>query len=154
MRTIVLGVTLFVQMSGVCGLARATEPTGEWLVRNGEARVRIMSCANGLWGYISWVREPGIDSNNPDPAKRARSIIGVPIIQNMMPASQNRWQGQAYNIQNGKTYSARMTLLGDNELSIEGCVLGGLICGGENWTRIGKFAPALRTDTPKKMCYD
>ena len=63
--------------------AAAADPTGEWLVAEGTARIRIEPCGDALWGVISWSKEPGKDENNPDPAKRDRSIIGMPILLKM-----------------------------------------------------------------------
>jgi uncharacterized protein (DUF2147 family) len=116
--------------------AAAAEPLGEWLVRDGSARVRIEACANGLWGFVSWTRREGFDSKNPDPAKRTRPILGIPIMRGMMPAGPNKWEGEIYNAENGKMYDASIALLKDDVLRVEGCVLGGIFCGGESWTRV------------------
>jgi uncharacterized protein (DUF2147 family) len=116
--------------------AVAAEPLGEWLVKDGSARVRIEACANGLWGFVSWTRREGFDGKNPDPAKRTRPILGIPIIRGMMPAGPNKWEGEIYNAENGKMYDASIALLKDDVLRVEGCVFGGLFCGGENWTRV------------------
>src|SRR6185436_10770019 len=63
---------IIVLLAFVCSPALAAEPVGEWLVKDGGAQIRIEPCADALWGVISWTREPAIDSNNPDPAKRTR----------------------------------------------------------------------------------
>jgi uncharacterized protein (DUF2147 family) len=116
--------------------AAAADPTGEWLVAEGDARIRIEPCADALWGVIAWTEKPaGTDENNPDPAMRSRSIIGLPILLNMKRVEANRWDGQVYNAENGKTYTSHISLVKDDVLRIEGCVFGGLFCGGENWTR-------------------
>ena len=93
---------LIVMLVFMCGPAFAAEPMGEWLVADGSAHIRIEPCANALWGVLSWVREPGFDSQNPDPAKRSRSIVGVPILRAMKPVAANRWEGEVYNAKNGK----------------------------------------------------
>ena len=136
----------------ICGSqALAAEPVGEWLVANGGARIKIEPCANALWGVISWVREPAVDSNNPDPAKRERSMVGVPILRAMKPAASantNKWEGEVYNAQNGKMYSANISLVSDDVLKIQGCVLGGIFCGGENWTRVVAVVPPAPPPKP------
>jgi uncharacterized protein (DUF2147 family) len=126
------------------GLALAAEPTGEWRVANGAANIRIDDCDGALWGIISWEKEPGIDSHNPDPAERSRPTLGLPILRSMRPTKPGLWEGEVYNAVNGKTYSSRISLTAPDVLRIEGCVLGGLICGGENWTRVkaAETAPA------------
>lgn len=128
--------------------AQAAEPIGEWLVADGTARIRIEPCApavqpasatppaaTALQGNISWTKTPGgTDSRNPDPAKRSRPILGVPILLEMKPTKPDRWEGKVYNAENGKFYESNITLLGDNQLEIKGCVLG-FLCGGEKWSR-------------------
>jgi uncharacterized protein (DUF2147 family) len=118
------------------GSALAQSPTGEWLVKDGTARIRIAQCGGALWGVISWTKGPaGRDENNPDPAKRSRSIFDAPILINMRPAA-SQWDGEVYNAQDGSIYSSHIRLVSPDVLRIEGCVLGGLICGGEEWTRV------------------
>jgi uncharacterized protein (DUF2147 family) len=110
-------------------------PVGEWVVEDGTAHIRIVPCGTALWGVIAWTKDaPGRDENNPDPSKRNRSVMGMPILLNMKPANQ-RWEGEVYNAENGQTYTAHIQLAGPDVLKIEGCVLGGLFCGGESWKR-------------------
>jgi uncharacterized protein (DUF2147 family) len=124
--------------------AAAADPIGEWLVADGTAQIRIEPCADALWGVISWANSPGLDENNPNPALRGRSIIGLPILLGMKRTEANRWDGHVYNAENGKTYTSRIMLVRNDVLRIEGCVFAGLFCGGENWTRV---SPAQNRST-------
>ena len=127
------------------GIALAAEPTGEWRVANGAANIRIDDCHGALWGIISWEKEPGIDSHNPNPDGRSRPTLGLPILRSMRPTKPGLWEGDVYNAENGQTYSSRISLTAPDVLRIEGCVLGGLICGGQNWTRVNAAeGPAAR----------
>ena len=47
----------------------------------------------------------------------------------------NTWTGNAFNPEDGKTYSGKMTLSG-NTLTTSGCVLGGVICRSVTWRRV------------------
>jgi uncharacterized protein (DUF2147 family) len=125
------------------GLALAAEPTGEWRVANGAAFIRIDDCGGALWGTISWEKQPGVDSHNPNPGERSRPTLGIAILRAMRPTKPGLWEGEVYNAQNGQTYSSRISLTAPDVLRIEGCVFGGFICGGENWTRVKvETAPA------------
>jgi uncharacterized protein (DUF2147 family) len=115
--------------------ALAAEPFGDWLTANGRAVIRVASCDDAVCGTTLWVKKPRADDQNPDPAKRNRSLIGVQILSGMKPSGDNRWRGEVYNAENGKTYLAYISLKKPDVLRIEGCVLGGLFCGGENWKR-------------------
>jgi uncharacterized protein (DUF2147 family) len=118
-------------------VALAADPTGEWRVANGEAHIRIDNCDGALWGILSWEKEPGgVDSQNPNPAERTRPLLGSHVLLDMRPIKPGRWDGEVYNAENGKTYQSYVSLSSPDVLRIQGCVFGGLFCGGENWTRI------------------
>ena len=115
--------------------AFAADPSGEWMVADHSARIRIEHCSDGYWGSIAWERQPGIDKKNPDPQKRGRPLLGAPILLSMKPADDdNKWEGKVYNPKDGGYYSASIQLEGQNSLRLEGCML--IFCSGETWTRV------------------
>jgi len=117
--------------------------TGEWLVENKAANIKIDNCGGSLWGVVSWEIKPGIDSENPDPALRTRPTLGIPILIDLKPAKgEPRWEGQVYNASNGKMYSANIRLASPNVLKIEGCLFTNFLCGGQEWTRVATPVPA------------
>ena len=127
---------------GATGSARAAEPTGTWLTQNGSSRIKIADCGGALCGTIVWLKEPNdeagkpkTDKNNPDTAKKTKPLIGTQIVLGMKPNGANKWAGQVYNAEDGKTYSGNLTLTGDNALQLQGCALGGLLCKSQTWTR-------------------
>lgn len=122
--------------SAVAQPTSSADPTGEWLVAERVARIQIVNCNDGrLWGVVSWEMRPGIDSKNPDPTLRARPTLGMPILLGMSQTKTNLWDGQIYNAENGKTYTANISLADADTLRVRGCVLG-FLCGGENWSRV------------------
>ena len=122
------------------------DPTGEWLVAKRVARIKIVNCNDRLWGVVSWESEHGVDGNNPDPALRTRPTLGMPILLGMTRTKPNEWSGEIYNAEDGRKYASKISLLNPNLLQVQGCVLG-ILCGGENWTRVG--APATASPASK-----
>jgi len=116
--------------------AYALDPTGDWLVEDGDAHIRTVVCDGKLWGVVSWEQTAGKDEENPDPSLRGRPTLGLPIILGMTPKEPSRWAGSIYNPENGKTYDATVTVKGADLLEVEGCTLRGWICSSEDWTRI------------------
>jgi uncharacterized protein (DUF2147 family) len=115
----------------------AASPVGEWMVEDGEARIRIEECGNNLCGVVSGAKNAKeTDRKNPNPELRNRPIIGMPVLLDMKPAKSNRWEGRIYNAKSGQTYTANISLNDPQRLRVEGCVFGGLVCGGQNWTRV------------------
>src|SRR3954464_5205345 len=96
--------------------ALAAEPTGTWLTQTATSRIRVADCGGALCGTIIWLKEPNdedtkkpkTDKNNSDAAKRSRPLIGVQIVLGMKPAGENKWTGQVYNAEDGKTYSGNL----------------------------------------------
>jgi uncharacterized protein (DUF2147 family) len=125
-----------------------SDPTGEWLVAKQVARIRIVNCNDRLWGVVSWeARAGGTDSKNPDTRLRNRPTLGMPILLGMTRTKPNQWDGEIYNSEDGRTYSANISLANPDTLKVQGCVLG-FLCGGENWTRFTAPAPNPQPSPP------
>lgn len=124
---------------------------GTWLTEDGQSRVKIASCGSAVCATIVWVREPGRDENNPDPSLRGRDIVGVQLTHDMRHARDGGWAGSIYNPDNGKTYAATMRQQGEDRLDVGGCVMAGLICGSETWSRqADEVANADRLGAPRR----
>ena len=128
--------------AAVLGLASGTalaadpSPIGDWLVKDGYANIRIDNCVGKLWGIVVWEKAPGLDSENPDPAKKSRPTLGIPVLMGLTPTKPNRWEGEIYNSQNGKMYSAGISMMDDNTLELEGCLFPNFLCQAQKWTRV------------------
>ena len=134
-KTIILSAGVaFGLMLGFVEMALAADPSGIWLRENGASRVRFAACGSALCGTIVWLKEPGLDKNNPNEGQKSRSLVGTRVFYDMAPNGENKWSGKAYNPEDGRTYSGNMTLSGDS-LSTQGCALAGLICRTVTWSR-------------------
>jgi uncharacterized protein (DUF2147 family) len=123
--------------------ALAADPTGDWMVADGVANIRVAECNGSMWGAVSWEKVPGgHDTHNPDAAKRSRLTLGMPILINMKKKPEaDQWEGQVYNAKDGQFYSSTIKPVGSDKLEIQGCVLG-FLCGGETWTRVAGPIPS------------
>jgi uncharacterized protein (DUF2147 family) len=138
-----------------CALAGGTalaDPAGQWLVADRSAVMKIEACGDGYYASIDWERVPGIDAKNPDPAKRGRPLAGISIVMSMKPSGTDEWEGRVYNPKDGKTYPAQMSQPRPDQVRIEGCVLGGLICDGETWTRVPAATTGAAPVDDKSYC--
>jgi uncharacterized protein (DUF2147 family) len=134
MKTVVLGALAGLVLAAP-SLAQGQDPTGTYLSETGDTRVRIARCGGSYCGTIVAVKGDARDSNNPDPGLRSRALVGVHMISDIRPAGDG-FEGSLYNYKDGKTYSGRMTFRGGNAMQLSGCVLGGLICRTQTWTKV------------------
>jgi uncharacterized protein (DUF2147 family) len=95
---------------------------GEWQTQDGAANIAIKPCGANLCGYVSW-------------SKEGAAFVGSQVLVNMKPDGR-MWRGTVINVANGQNYAARMSLQSAETLKIEGCVMGGMICGGQRWSRV------------------
>jgi uncharacterized protein (DUF2147 family) len=124
--------------------AWAADPKGTWLTEPGTSRIRIADCGGTLCGTIVWLKEtndpetgkPKLDKANADSSKRSRPLMGTTIVIGMKPAGTDKWAGQVYNAEDGKTYSGSITMQGAGALKPEGCALGGFLCKAQTWMRV------------------
>jgi uncharacterized protein (DUF2147 family) len=125
--------------------AFAIDITGVWSTQDSDARVRIFACGKALCGTILSLKEPNdpatgkpkLDKYNQDAGKHARPVVGIELISQMKPNSaQDRWEGMLYNPKDGNTYKGSLIARDPLTLKLQGCVLGGLICKSETWTRV------------------
>lgn len=127
---------------------------GTWLTASGVAQVRIGPCAEAtagaLCGFIVGLINPkgpdgkavppeeATDYRNPDPKLRIRKVIGMPLIWGFKKASEpNSFEnGQIYNGENGKIYSANISLQSDDTLRLRGYVGSPMFGETQIWTRV------------------
>ncbi len=123
--------------------AQAAPVAGTWLSADGGTKVRVSECGgNRLCGKVVWLNEPidkqtgkpKTDKRNADPDRRARPLIGVQVVSGMAPSGDNKWSGKIYNADDGKTYDAHVTLVSENAMQVQGCVLG-VLCKSQTWKR-------------------
>jgi uncharacterized protein (DUF2147 family) len=129
---------------------------GNWLTDEGEAEVEIYKCGGEYCGKIVWLKEPKndegkdkTDTNNPDPEKRDRRIVGLNIVWGFKYDKYGKWvKGKIYDPDNGKTYSCKMTLESDN-LNVRGYVGISLLGRTTVWTRVERSPKKVNGNTIK-----
>jgi uncharacterized protein (DUF2147 family) len=91
------------------------------------AHVEIAPCGPAFCGVI-------LRTFNAD-GEYASPNIGRTLVIDMVPAGDGVYEGQVWRPSNDKIYIGDLTLAGD-QLRLRGCVAGGLLCSGQDWTRV------------------
>ena len=153
----VLTAGLLAALGGGAALAAPADPSGTWLTGDGRAKIRIDRCGPGgaeACGRVVWLKVPTApsggprtDLNNPDPAKRARPVMGLQIIDRLKPDASG-YTGEIYNPEEGKWFSVGLKRESESELAVSGCLLK-VLCGSQTWTRVpdvNQHAATLASD--------
>lgn len=108
---------------------------GRWRDSDGESEIAISRCGPALCGKIVWLKEERFDIYNPNQGLRKRSLMGIEVLSGFKPAAKGALEGEGYNPADGKTYRTTLELTSARSLVVRGCVLGGLICDDDTWSR-------------------
>jgi uncharacterized protein (DUF2147 family) len=107
---------------------------GRWRDSDGESEIAISRCGPALCGKIVWLKQDRFDIFNPNEGLRKRSLLGLQVLSGFKPAK-GVLEGEGYNPADGKTYRTTLEPTSARSLVIRGCVLGGLICDDDIWSR-------------------
>jgi uncharacterized protein (DUF2147 family) len=116
---------------------------GTWANTNGQDHILIYKKGDKFFGKLDWIKvpndeqgKPKADKNNPDPALRLRPDLGLELLKDFTFDGDNVYSGgTVYDPKNGKTYSCKMTLDGNN-LNIRGYIGISLFGRSVTWTRV------------------
>jgi len=132
-----IGIALAFAIAGTsAAYAAAEDAIGTWRDTETAGILSVYSCTGGICVKVvtpSKGREA--DTKNPDPALKGRPMAGVEIMTGAAKDGADRWKGNLYNSEDGKTYSGWLIVQSKDEVKLEGCILGGLICKSTLWTR-------------------
>jgi uncharacterized protein (DUF2147 family) len=101
-------------------MAQADSANGTWLRSNG-AHIEAFDCGGGLGLKVT---------KSPEPAK-----VGKTIMCGAKKTGDNKWKGTVLNLDDNQKYSGYVEVSG-NSLTLSGCVLGGIICKDDTWSRL------------------
>lgn len=133
MRLPLFGLLLAAPASGAAPIA------GRWVTAEGDSIVTIGPCGGGggvqTCGRITtFLRPPDrpnpLDRNNPDPALRARPVLGLAVLSGFADAGRD-WRGRIYDPRSGKSYKSILTRNPDGTLKVQGCIA--FLCRTQTW---------------------
>jgi uncharacterized protein (DUF2147 family) len=139
-----VSVVFLMSFFSVTGISAQEADTvlGVYTVASGKADVEIYKCGTSYCGKIVWLASPlnskgipKVDGENPDVNKKTRPIMGMDMVWGFKYKGNNYYEGgNIYDPEEGKTYSAMMTLKG-NKLDMRGYIGISLIGKTTVWTK-------------------
>ena len=130
MKKTLLALTLALAPSLAPSLALADPVHGMWKTQVDDgsyALVEMGSCSGGK--TCGWIRRTFDDSG-----EYQSENIGKVLVINMENVGGGAYKDSVWRPANDKIYIGKMELAG-NTLSLSGCIVGGLLCKAQSWTR-------------------
>ena len=127
--------------------AEPRAPLGRWVTESGNLEVEVAPCSSGsatLCGKVVKVMAnrsmagPGQASEFAD----KRPALGMTLLSGFKPSGDNEHQGEIYNRENAKTYSATLTPAGTDQLRVHAYVGIALFGKTQVWRRPPPAGPA------------
>jgi uncharacterized protein (DUF2147 family) len=116
---------------GLAGGAAADPALGTWKTGvdgEGYAHVKMAKCGSNICGKIAKTFDTSGQQQPSD-------LIGRTIVIDMAPNGDGSYNGKVYRPSDDRTFIGKMSVSGQ-KLALSGCVLGGLICAKQTWTRV------------------
>jgi uncharacterized protein (DUF2147 family) len=124
---------------------------GTWLApgKTSSAHVKIVREGDQYVGTIVWLQDtvyrtgdrmagqPVVDRENPDPAQRTRSLMGIRLMYGFTFNGEGWSGGQIYDPESGKTYKCKASLEPDGKsMRVRGYVGVSMFGRTSVWTRL------------------
>ena len=143
-RTIWSGAVVLAALAGAACAGERDAIVGRWHTTDQKSIIEIEQNDGEFNGRIVGLKQPLTpegkpknDHNNPDPARRADSIVGLKLVWGFKHKKGRTWGGgRIYDPDNGKTYYCKLKLKGD-KLTVRGSLdRWGMAGRTVRWTRV------------------
>ena len=108
--------------------------SSEWRNPSKSVQIRIDRCGGPrLCGTITWASTKAIAD-----AKRGgtEKLVGTQLFRDLEPAGDGKFKGKVFVPDIRKTFSGTLQFDDPNRMTGKGCVLFGMICKAQTWSRV------------------
>ncbi|MRS60064.1 DUF2147 domain-containing protein [Larkinella terrae] len=117
-------------LTGISGPMSPNRIVGVWESADKDLRIEMHEDKDHRFsGQMIWfycppgtpTMEQCLDSENPDPALRSRSWLGLRVVENLTYQGENKWGGgKVYDPNTGHTFDTEVRLVKPDQLSVRG----------------------------------
>lgn len=100
---------------------------GRWTNPKGTVTIEVTRCGSDYCGKIVWAS---------DEKRRKGKKIRTQVLSELRPSGEGLYKGRVLEPKRGIRGSATVLYLGPNTMQVKGCVIGGVICRRQRWTRL------------------
>lgn len=116
-------------------VAAASPIAGTWRNPTGSVEVAMAPCGPRLCGTVVWASERAKDDAANGGTGR---LIGTQLFRGLAADGPGHWSGEVFVPDLGRTVEGTLALVDATTLEIAGCVIPGLVCQTQTWTRVSR----------------
>lgn len=124
LRRAALGLIVTLSCADTAMAAGAADMMGSWQRDDGIARVKVAACGPLVCMTNTFIRPDITDEK-----------VGERLEFDIKGSGATALTGTVRDPKTGRSYAAEVTVT-DEKMTTRGCILGGVICKGQSWTRI------------------
>ena len=109
--------------------ANAAPPKGVWTNPKKNVRVTFQRCGDAMCGKVIWASAEAQD-------KAGSPLVGTMLFEDFVEEGPGEWSGSVFVPDIGQSVSGTIRQMDANTLVGEGCVIAGLGCKSQTWTRM------------------
>ena len=107
-------------------------PFGIWQNPHKSIAVRIAPCGQQICGQIVMASD---EAQQDARDSGVQQLIGTQLLSDYRQVASRRWDGTVFVPDMGRHFSSHIVQLEPNVLRISGCLIGGMLCKSQDWTR-------------------
>ena len=113
--------------------ASAQALEGQWTNYKKNVVVEVERCGPAYCGRVVQASAKAQEKARKGGTPR---LIGTQILTGLKPIGDGKFRGRAFVPKRNIHATATVRQVNDNVMQVQGCVLGGLLCDNEKWTRV------------------
>ena len=113
--------------------ASAQAIEGQWTNYKKNVVVQVERCGAAYCGRVVQASAKAQEKARKGGTPR---LIGTQILTGLKPVGDGKFRGRAFVPKRNIHATATVRQLGANVMQVQGCVLAGLLCDNEKWTRV------------------
>lgn len=114
-------------------IASAQQLEGRWTNYKKNVVVEVERCGSAYCGRV-------VRASEKAKAKARKggtpNLVGTQILSGLRPVGGGKFRGKAFVPKRNIHATATVRQLSEDVMQVEGCVLGGILCDDEKWTRV------------------
>jgi len=111
---------------------------GRWKSPGGNSIIDIAPCGSNWCGTVAWASAKA----KKDAAKATDQLVGTQLLTGLQQDKNGRWQGKIFIPDKNMRATAKIDVVGGQQLKVSGCAAGKALCKSALWTRAEGPLPA------------